>query len=79
MPTTNRDKDWQQFAGRMRAAGIQSDIVGPKSTVRGFLFFDVNNHYDWLSDARLDIPDLAFMVNNEALFFFQVDLAPALR
>jgi hypothetical protein len=78
-PKSNRDKNWQEFAARMRAAGIPSDIVGPKATVRGFLFFDVNNHYDWLTDARLDVPDLAFMVNNEALFFFQVDLAPALR
>jgi hypothetical protein len=79
VPTSNRNKDWQEFAGRMRAAGIPSDVVGPKSTVRGFLYFDVDHHYDWLSDARLDVPDVAFMLNNEALFYFQVDLAPALR
>jgi hypothetical protein len=78
-PKSNRDKNWQEFAARMQAAGIPSDIVGPKATVRGFLFFDVDHHYDWLTDARLDVPDLAFMLNNEALFFFQVDLAPALR
>jgi len=78
-PSSNRDKNWQEFAARMQAAGIPSDILGPNSTVRGFLFFDVNHHYDWLSDARLDVPDLAFMLNNEALFFFQVNLAPALR
>jgi hypothetical protein len=79
VPSSNRDRNWQEFAARMQAASIPSDIVGPKATVRGFLFFDVNNHYDWLSDARLDVPDLVFMVNSEALFFFQVDLAPALR
>ena len=74
-----RDKNWQELAGRLRAAGVQSDLLGPKSTVSGFLFFDVNHHYDWLSSARLDVPDLAFMLDNQALFFFQVDLAPALR
>ena len=58
---------------------ISSDIVGPRATVRGFLFFDVNHQYDSLRNARLDVPDLAFMVNNEALFFFQIGLAPALR
>lgn len=79
VPSSNRDKDWQQFAARMKAAGIPSDIVGPKATVRGFLFFDVDSHYDWLADARLDVPDIAFMLNDEALFFFQVDLASALR
>ena len=78
-PTSNRDKNWQEFAARMQAAGIPSDILAPKSTVRGFLFFDVNHHYDWLSSARLDVPDLTFMLDNQALFFFQVDLAPALR
>jgi hypothetical protein len=78
-PRSNRDKNWQEFAGRMKAASVQSDIIAPRSTLHGFLFFDVNHHYDWLSDARLDVPDLAFMVNNEALFFFQVELAPAVR
>jgi len=72
-----RDKNWQELAGRLRAAGVKSDLLGPKSTVSGFLFFDVNHHYDWLSSARLDVPDLAFMLDNQALFFFQVDLAPA--
>jgi hypothetical protein len=76
---SGRDKNWQEFSARMRAAGVKSDLVGPKSTVSGFLFFDVNHHYDWLSSARLDVPDLSFMLDNQALFFFQVDLAPALR
>jgi hypothetical protein len=79
IPGEKRDKNWQEFSKQIRAAAIPSDLVGPKSTVRGFLFFDVNHHYDWLSDARLDVPDLAFMLNNEALFYFQVDLAPALH
>ena len=79
VPNTSRDKNWQELSARLQAAGVNSDIVGPKSTVQGFLYFDVNHHYDWLSSARLDVPDLVFMLNNEALFFFQVDLAPALR
>ncbi len=74
-----RDKNWQELAARLRAAGVNSDLVGLKSTVSGFLFFDVDHHYDWLSSARLDVPDLSFMLNNQALFFFQVDLAPAVR
>lgn len=76
---SGRDKNWQEFAARLRAAGVHSDLLAPKSTLRGFLFFDINHHYDWLSSARLDVHDLAFMLNNQALFFFQVDLAPALR
>jgi len=73
-----RDKNWVELASRLQAAGVKSDLLAPKSTLRGFLFFDINHHYDWLSGARLDVPGLAFMLNNQALFFFQVDLAPAL-
>ncbi len=76
---SNRDKNWQEFASRAHAAELQTDVLAPNSTQHGFLYFDVNHHFDWLSNARLDIPDLAFMVNNEALFFFQIDLAPSLR
>jgi hypothetical protein len=78
IPDRSRDKNWQEYEARMKAAALPSDI-NPKATVHGFLFFDIASHYDWLSDARLDIPDVAFMPSNEALFFFQVSLAPALR
>jgi hypothetical protein len=77
--SSGRDKNWQEFAGRMRNASLPSDVVGPRATVRGFIFFDVNRRYDLLRDARLEIPDIAFMVNNEPLFFFEVDLAPAVH
>jgi hypothetical protein len=77
--SSNRSKDWQEFAGQIRRASFPSDVVGPHSTVRGFVFFDVNRRYDSLREARLEIPDIAFMVNNEPLFFFDVDLAPAVR
>jgi hypothetical protein len=77
--TSARDKNWEELAGRLRVAGVKSDLLAPKSTIRGFLYFDVDHHYDWLSSARLDVPDLKFMLDNQALFFFQVDLAPALR
>jgi hypothetical protein len=77
--TSARDKNWLELAERLRAAGVKSDLLAPRSTVRGFLYFDINHHFDWLAGARLDVPDLAFMLDNQALFFFQVDLAPALR
>jgi hypothetical protein len=76
---SDRDKNWQEFVARLRAAGMKSNILGSKTTLSGFLYFDMDRHYDWLADARLDVPDLAFVPGNEALFFFQVDLAPSVR
>jgi hypothetical protein len=78
-PSSNRSKDWQEFAAQIRRSSFPSDVVGPHSTVRGFVFFDVNRRYDSLREARLEIPDIAFMVNSEPLFFFEVDLAPAIH
>jgi hypothetical protein len=73
----NRDKNWEAFASIVRSAAMTSEIVAPHGTTHGLFYFDVNHHYDWLSNARLDVPDLSFMLDNKALFFFEVDLAPA--
>jgi hypothetical protein len=72
----NRDKNWEAFASLVRSAAMTSEIVAPHGTTHGLFYFDVNHHYDWLSNARLDVPDLSFMLDNKALFFFEVDLAP---
>ena len=49
----------------------------PALHAHGFFYFDVNHHYDWLSNARFYVPDLSFMLDNKALFFFEIDLAAA--
>ncbi len=43
----------------------------------GFVYFDVDRHYDWISNARLEIRDLAFVNDTKPLFFFEIDLEPA--
>jgi hypothetical protein len=73
----SRDKNWEAFASVVRSAAMTSEIVAPHGTSHGLFYFDVNHHYDWLSNARLDVPDLSFMLDNKALFFFEIDLAPA--
>jgi hypothetical protein len=76
---TGKDKNWEEFASILRSAAISSDLIAPHATLHGFLYFDISRHYDWLSNARLYIPDLTFMLDNKALFFFEVDLAPAVQ
>jgi hypothetical protein len=79
VPKSGKGKDWDEFAATLRAAAMSSDILPPNATVHGFFYFDIDRHYDWLSNARFNLPDLAFMLDNKALFFFEVDLAPAVR
>jgi len=78
-PNRSKGKDWDEFAAELRAVALSSDVLPPNATVHGFFYFDIEHHYDWLSNARFELPDLDFMLDKKALFFFEIDLAPAVR
>ena len=79
MPKKNKGKEWNEFDGVLRAAAMASDVIPPNATVHGMFYFDIDHHYDWLSSARFELPDLEFLLDKKALFFFEIDLAPAVR
>jgi hypothetical protein len=79
LPKTGRGKDWDEFDSALRSAAMSSDVLPPHATTHGFFYFDVARHFDWLPDATLDVSDLAFMTTKQALFFFEIDLAPAIK
>ena len=74
-PRSKHDKNWEDFAANLRSAALGTDLLPPHATTRGFVYFDIDRHYDWISNARLEIPDLAFMSDPRPLFFFEIDLA----
>lgn len=74
-PKPGHSKEWNELETALRAAALEMDILPPRSSVHGFLFFDVNHHYDLLAHARLYLPDLKFMHNNQPLLFFELELA----
>jgi hypothetical protein len=76
-PKTGRGKEWNQLEAALRGAAFDMDVLPPRSSVHGFLFFDVNHRYDWLPYARLYVPDVTFLDNKQALLFFEVNLAAA--
>src|SRR5260370_4969424 len=75
-PPSKHDRNWEEFAATVRESAVASDLLAPHSTAHGFVYFDIDRHYDWISNARLEIPDLAFMNNTKPLLFFEIDLAP---
>jgi hypothetical protein len=75
----NRDKNWQELDAVLGSAAMSTDLLPPHATTRGFFYFDLSGRFDTLASARLDVPDLVFMLDKKALFFFQVDLAPAIH
>lgn len=78
-PKPKHDKNWEEFAANVRSAALATDLLPPHATTHGCIYFDVDRHYDWLMNARFEVPDLAFMNSAKPIFFFDIDLSPALR
>lgn len=78
-PSDKNAKKVQELADVLHAVQLQTDLVPPHSTVRGLLYFDVDGHFDWTTNARLYVPDLKTMGTDKVLFFFDVDLGKAVE
>ena len=72
---SKHSKEWTEMSTTLRSIALGTDVLAPHSTTHGFLFFDLNHDFDAIHFSHLYIPDLAFMTNHEALFFFEIDLA----
>lgn len=71
---SGRGKAWDEMAATLRSIALSSDVLPPHATTHGFLFFDLNHEFDAIRHSQLYIPDLSFMTNHKALFFFEIDL-----
>lgn len=74
-----RGKDWQKLRDALKTVALASEVLPPHATIRGFLFFDINHHFEWLEHSSLYVPELRFIPSREELLYFEVDLAPAVR
>lgn len=69
------NKEWVEMTGALRSVALGTDVLPPHATTHGFLFFDLNHDFGAIHYSHLYIPDLAFMTDHKALFFFEIDLA----
>jgi len=74
---SSKGKAWDEMASSLRSIVLSSEILPPHATIHGFLFFDVNHQFDAVRRSQLYIPDLSFMADKKALFFFEIDLSIA--
>jgi len=74
---SGKSKAWNEMDTMLRSVAVSTDVLPPLATTHGFLFFDLNHDFNAIRYAHLYIPDLAFMTNNKALFFFELDLGVA--
>jgi hypothetical protein len=76
---SGKGKAWNEMVTTLRSVALSTDILPPKATTHGILFFDMNHNFDAIRQSHLYIPDLSFMADNKALFFFEIDLAETAR
>jgi hypothetical protein len=72
-----RNKEWFDMVSTVRTVALGTDILPPHNTTHGFIFFDLDHDFDSVHNSQLYIPDLTFMTDRKALFFFEIDLGDA--
>lgn len=74
-PGADKSKDYEKVADIIRPLAFEMDLIPPRATVKGFLFFDMARKWELLQYSRLYIPDLMFSPSGKYLLFFELDLA----
>ena len=69
-----KDKNIQKIAVILGPLSLDADVIAPKSSVHGFLYFDVNHDVSVVSHASLYVPDVVVVPNNKLMMFFDVPL-----
>jgi hypothetical protein len=74
IPKSGKDKNADELQRQAQDASVPTGVIAPHSTVKGLLYFDLQNQFDLLETAHLYVPDLVLMRGNRALTFFDIDL-----
>jgi len=71
-----RDKKADKIASAIEPLMLDTDMVGPRATVHGFLFFDLNKDFALIPDSSLYVPNISAL-NGRRLTYFEVNLKAA--
>ncbi len=77
MVRNSKDKNVQKLLEILQSLTLDADIMAPKQTLHGFLYFNVNHDMTVLKHATLYIPDVTVAPSNKVLMFFEVPLGGA--
>jgi hypothetical protein len=68
------DSKADKLADILKPLSLDADIVPPKGTIHGFLFFDLNHDMSLAETASLYVPDVTTVPPSKPLMFFEVPL-----
>jgi hypothetical protein len=74
IPRSGKDKNLDELHRQAQEASVPTGVIAPHSTVKGLLYFDLQNQFDLIDTAHLYVPDLVLMRGNRALTYFDIDL-----
>jgi hypothetical protein len=74
LPIDIGDKKVEKLAAVLRPLSLDADMIPPKATIHGFLYFDVNHEFSIASRSSLYVPDVSIAPSNEPLVYFEVPL-----
>ncbi len=72
---SSKGKAWDEMVTTLRSVGLVTEVLPPRKTIHGFLYFDMNHQYDETRYSHLYIPDLVFMTDKRPLLFFEIDFS----
>ncbi|MGH9747321.1 MAG: hypothetical protein ACRD59_14590 [Candidatus Acidiferrales bacterium] len=74
LPIVIADKKVEKLAAILRPLSLDADVVPPKATVHGFLYFNVSGELSLANSSSLYVPDVVNALSNKPLVFFEVPL-----
>ncbi len=77
LPMKIGDKKVEKLAEVLRPLSLDADVIPPKATIHGFLYFDVSHEFSIASRSSLYMPDVSIAPGNEPLVYFEVPLRNA--
>ena len=73
-PRPSRDANWTAMRDACQNAAIPSKVIGGHSFVEGLVYFNLRGEVDLLQTARLYLPSLTNMGNNQPISYFDIRL-----
>jgi hypothetical protein len=77
IPLPGRDSKTEKLVAILRPLALDADLIPPKSTVHGFLYFNLTRHMAIVPKGLLYFPDAVKVPTKEPLMFFEVHLDSA--
>lgn len=75
IPDAGKDKKVDQLADILTPLALDGDVVPPKGSIHGFVFFNMNHELSLAATSSLYVPDVMFVPENQPLMFFEVPLS----